>query len=94
MPVRNVSADFHVSDDRGRTALERGPVVFCAEGTDNGGRALDSRVPDNKELVPEFRPHLLGGVMVITSRDSSFTAIPYFAWANRGATEMAVWLKK
>src|SRR5262249_28202445 len=47
MPVRRVSADPRVKDDDGRVALERGPLVYCAEWVDNGGRALNLVVPDN-----------------------------------------------
>lgn len=35
MPVRRVKANHHVADDRGRVAIERGPLVYCAEGVDN-----------------------------------------------------------
>jgi hypothetical protein len=37
MPVRTVIANPHVSDDRGRIAVERGPLVYCAEWADNEG---------------------------------------------------------
>lgn len=37
MPVRTVKADQHVKADQGRTAVERGPLVYCAEGADNQG---------------------------------------------------------
>ena len=35
MPVRTVKANGQVVDDRGRVAVERGPLVYCAEGADN-----------------------------------------------------------
>ena len=35
MPVRTVKANPAVKDDRGRIAVERGPLVYCAEGVDN-----------------------------------------------------------
>ena len=37
MPVRTVIANRRVSDDRGRIAVERGPLVYCAEWADNQG---------------------------------------------------------
>lgn len=37
MPVRMVKADQRVKADQGRTAVERGPLVYCAEGADNQG---------------------------------------------------------
>lgn len=35
MPVRTVKASRRVADNRGRVAVERGPLVYCAEGVDN-----------------------------------------------------------
>ena len=37
MPVRTVIANMRVADDRGRIAVERGPLVYCAEWADNEG---------------------------------------------------------
>ena len=72
MTVRRVVAHEKVEDDRGRVALERGPVVFCAEGADNkDGRVLNLVLADSAALQAEFRPDLLGGVEVIRSRSFS-----------------------
>lgn len=110
MPVRRVLAHDSVDDDRRRVALQRGPLVYCAEWPDNGGRALDIVVPDDVVFDSEFRPNLLDGVQVIQGdveaiREDSrgedaptaphrLTAIPYYAWANRGMGEMAVWMAR
>ncbi len=40
MPVRTVKAHVAVKDDRGRVAVERGPLVYCAEGVDNTGFSI------------------------------------------------------
>ena len=40
MPVRTVKANHRVADDRGRVAVERGPLVYCAEGADNPGFSI------------------------------------------------------
>ena len=37
MPVRTVVANGKVADDRGKVAVERGPLVYCAEAVDNDG---------------------------------------------------------
>jgi hypothetical protein len=101
MAVRRVAADDRVADDRGRVALERGPLVYCAEGADNAGSALDLVLPDAATLTPRPRPDLFGGITVIeaaaTTRDGTpkaLTAIPYYAWSHRGPGEMAVWLPR
>jgi len=97
MPIRRVLANEGVEAARGRSALERGPLVYCAEAIDNGGRARDLALAVEADLVAEHRRDLLGGVTVIRARDSqgagAFTAVPYFAWSNRGDGEMCVWLK-
>ncbi|MGB2957935.1 MAG: glycoside hydrolase family 127 protein, partial [Bacteroidota bacterium] len=72
MPVRRVVANESVEDDRGRVAFERGPVLFCLEGADNGGGKVWSLVvPDTATLRSEYRAELLGGVHVI--RGSAFS---------------------
>ncbi len=107
MPVRRIVAHESVEADAGRTALQRGPIVYCAEGVDNGGRALDIILPDSAALESRFRPGLLNGVVVITGtalardpdgktvpEEKPFLAVPYYSWANREAGEMAVWLPR
>ncbi|RRB07423.1 glycoside hydrolase family 127 protein [Larkinella rosea] len=92
MPVREVVAIDKVKADLGKVAIERGPIVYCAEGVDNGGLALNLRAPANQLYSPELRKDLLGGVVVLKSAGAKpTTLIPYYAWNNRGATEMAVW---
>jgi DUF1680 family protein/alpha-L-arabinofuranosidase len=66
MPIRRVVAHEKVAADAGRVALERGPIVFCAEGADiSGGRVLNLLLPDDAVLRTEFRENLLGGVQVL-----------------------------
>ena len=101
MPVRRVTANEKVENDRGRAALLRGPLVFCVEGADvAGGKVDDLILPDDAALASEFRGDMLGGVQVVTGdvqrggEPVKTTAIPYYAWANRGKGEMAVWLAR
>ena len=109
MPVRRVLCHENVVENRGHAALERGPLVYCAEWLDNGGRVLDLYLDDKTPLAAEARPDLLGGVTVITGAAHALkrledgtvadtaqplTAIPYYAWAHRGEGEMAVWLAR
>ena len=101
MPARRVLAHESVEADRGRVALQRGPIVFCVEHPDvPGGRVHQLVLPDDAALATEFRAGLLHGVQVITADAAGpdgpvkLTAIPYFAWAHRGKGEMAVWLAR
>ena len=92
MPVRRVVSHDGVTGNRGRIAVERGPLVYCAEGADNGGKALALTLPDAAPLTAEHDRALLGGVTTI--RGGGLTLIPYYAWSHRGAGEMNVWLRR
>lgn len=90
MPVHRVVANAAVEDDRGKAAIQRGPIVYALEAVDNGGRVAGVQLPLSMPLHAEFRADLLGGVEVVTG--GGITAVPYYAWNNRGKGEMAVWL--
>lgn len=95
MPVHRVLANEGIEADRGRVALERGPLVYCVESVDNGGKARTLVLPPDSELTAEHRQDLLGGVTVIRAGSKEqpiLVAIPYFAWANRAPGEMCMWL--
>ncbi len=100
MPVRRVLGDERITSTLNRVALERGPIVYCLEGVDHDGKVLDLEVPDAVLLETEHRPDLLGGVTVLrgsalrNGKEIPLTAVPYYAWAHRGAGEMAVWMKR
>lgn len=97
MPVRRVLAHEAVEENRGRYAVERGPLVYCAEGADNGGRVLDKVPGAVVDFAIQERPELLGGVTAIQlaprGKGDALTLIPYYAWANRGPNEMIVWMR-
>ena len=92
MPIRRVLANPRVAADAGRVALERGPIVYCVEGVDNGGNLQRLVLKDRTPLQAEYRPGLLDGVEII--HDHGLLAIPYYAWSNRGAGPMEVWLPR
>lgn len=67
MPIRRVVAHEKVEADRGKVALERGPIVFCAEWPDNrDGHVRNILLPDSSALSADFRPELLGGIQIIS----------------------------
>jgi len=110
MPIRRVLCNEKVKANSGRVALERGPIVYCAEWPDNDGQALNIVLPDDAALKAKHRKDMLGGVTIIRGRagglqagedgksmvtkEQDFVAIPYYAWSHRGAGEMAVWLAR
>ncbi|WP_332871512.1 hypothetical protein [Spirosoma rhododendri] len=108
MDVRRVVANEKIKADQHKVALERGPIVYCAEWPDSpDGHVLDMILPNTAQLTASYKSGKLGGVEEITAnvqkvrRDANnqlafspaqLTAIPYYAWANRGNGEMSVWL--
>src|SRR5262249_9010765 len=66
MPVRRVVANEQVMDDRGKVALQRGPLVYCVEWPDvKEGHVVNLVLADAAPLSTEFRAGLLGGVEVL-----------------------------
>lgn len=98
MPARRVAAHPKVKADAGRLALQRGPLVYAVEGVDHGGSLAGLRLDPTGEVAAQWRPDLLGGVVTLVAPaqpagpTGRLLAVPYFAWANRGPGEMAVWL--
>ena len=66
MPVRYLEAHPHVTENTGRVALARGPLLYCVEGADPDPR--DLVMPSDPSLTAEHRPDLLGGVTVLTGQ--------------------------
>lgn len=105
MTVKRIKANARVIDDKGKVAMQRGPLVYCAEWPDNDGRTSTILIPEAATFITEYKPDLLQGVMTLKSevpvlmvsdQDVSTTKkpimlIPYYAWAHRGKGEMAIW---
>jgi DUF1680 family protein len=108
MPVRTVVADARVKADSGRYAVQRGPLMFCAEWPDNPeGEVMDLVIDKKPAFTTEYIPGLLNGTVVIRTEgytgsniddndlnggSKEITLIPYHLWNNRGRGEMRVWL--
>src|SRR5439155_1703177 len=91
-----------VVENRGGTAVERGPIVYCAEWPDaEGGRVIDALF-ETTRLTASVGSPLFDGVTTIraaarpmnnpSAQSRPITLIPYHLWANRGAGEMVAWL--
>lgn len=107
MEPRTVKAHQAVEADRGKVAVERGPIVYCAEWPDNDFSVLSVILNKKPEFTVESKPELLYGINMIhtdaqvlsydtrgrlVAKDVKLNMIPYYAWAHRGNGEMAVWL--
>jgi DUF1680 family protein len=66
MVARKVVADDRITSDRGKIAIQRGPLIYCAEWPDNNtGNVLDLLIDNNAPLTAEFEPSLLEGTEII-----------------------------
>jgi DUF1680 family protein len=107
MEPRVVRANNKVEADRGMVAVERGPLVYCAEHPDNDFDIFSALV--NQEPQFQLGKAEIAGIPVVTLtteaqaldfnkqgkltvKDQELTLIPYFAWCHRGSGKMRVWL--
>jgi uncharacterized protein len=108
MEIHRIASRAELKQNINRSALQYGPMVYCVEGSDNNQQAWNFILPIDASLHIQYEPELLGGVNTITMEtkiiapsadgqtvqviNKPMKAIPYFAWNNRGANEMQVWL--
>jgi DUF1680 family protein len=108
MEVRRITANKNLKEDDGKVALERGPLIYCAEGIDNQGRISNFIIPSTALFTSGFETARLNGITVVKTEVPAiitenqgqqvktvmqpFVAIPYYAWANRGKGEMLIWI--
>jgi DUF1680 family protein len=95
MPVRRVIAHPKATADKGLVAIERGPMVYCAEFKDNDLDVAKLKISDSLKFKAQFEPDFLGGAVTLTSeQDPKLKLIPYFLYANRGEGWMRVWMPR
>jgi uncharacterized protein len=108
MEVRRIIANKNINEDDGKVALQRGPLIYCAEGLDNQGKISNFIMPASARFTSAFEPGMLNGVTVVktevpaivaekegqrvNTQMQAFMAIPYYSWANRGKGEMLIWI--
>ncbi|MFN8258482.1 MAG: glycoside hydrolase family 127 protein [Bacteroidales bacterium] len=108
MEIRKIVAHEKIKADAGKFSLQRGPLMYCIEWPDiKEGKVLNQWINPEQIFTSTYNADLLDGINVIqgkskptyykndkieTGAEQEFTAIPYYAWANRGPGEMSVWL--
>ena len=107
MQPRMVKANRKVADDRGRVAIERGPLVYCAEFADNQTDLFHLIANPKATMQVVNAPNVVGGIQEIkteatalayeedgsvSTKKISLTLIPYYAWNHRGIGQMEVWI--
>lgn len=103
MPLRYTKAIDKVEADRGRIAMTRGPIIYCAEDIDNEPYIYNIYMTDFSgrfTQVEAYDPRI-ANIPVISvdamaktpdaSESFMMNMIPYFAWNNRGDGAMMVW---
>ncbi len=109
MESRTVVANEKVEADRGRVAVERGPLVYCAEWPYNDFDIFKVVLGNNPKFETVDQPQLLNGIKEITTnaqvlstdadgkvqvKDAKLTLIPYYCWNHKGPGKMDVWMSK
>ena len=110
MEIRKVISIDSIADNRNKVSLQRGPLMYCFEHPDNDGKVTNIYVPDVVEFSSNFENNSLGGIMKleanapaikvsadglsVKTENKKIVAIPYYAWANRGAGQMQVWIPR
>jgi uncharacterized protein len=101
MPAKYVVANPNVGADINKIAIEKGPIVYCAEWPGSDANVLGLALIDDVPLWCDAIKDLLGGTMIVHAKGLSpdgkmqdVMMIPYYAWANRAPGPMAVWLAK
>jgi DUF1680 family protein len=84
-----------VKHHQGKVALTRGPLVYCLESIDNPGLDLFGVRIDPGSLWADHDSNLFGGTTLLRGQTVDglpLTVIPYQLWANRGKSQMTVWI--
>ncbi|RAP77373.1 glycoside hydrolase family 127 protein [Paenibacillus montanisoli] len=96
MQVERVYSHPLVLANAGKVALQRGPLVYCLEETDNAASYDGLSVNSATRFRTVYEPDILQGVISVFGEEPGgeqpFKAIPYYAWDNRDAGKMKVWL--
>ena len=109
MEVHFMESDPRVSETAGKFAVTRGPLVYCMEGMDNGSNLWDITLLETGSIAVKeseygapvlemeaFRRPSASGLYQQKSRERlpvTAKLIPYFAFANRGITDMQIWTR-
>ena len=110
MPARVVKASEKVAADRGMVAVQRGPLVYCAEWCDNKGTDIMASLLNQQPTFAEGQTTIANCPVTTLTTDAQqlrfddngmlqvsnarLTLIPYYAWCHRGSGNMRVWLSK
>ena len=88
---RLIASDERVKNTAGCAALAMGPLIYCFEQIDNSTALCDMTLQKSEQPIRgEYAPELLNGIVPLSIGEHH--AVPYYAWSNRGANAMRVWV--
>lgn len=97
MPVETLRSIDEVKANIGKVAIQRGPIVYCFEETDNKGIFDQLKFSQNIQFLVEKDNNNQDNITVITVVDPinkmTFKAVPYYFWDNRDPGRMKVWIE-
>lgn len=73
MNVHLIHANARVSDDHGKVAIQRGPIIYCAEGIDNSGSYDEYQIPTPTDAESELDSKMLEGIVKVKIQNSIHT---------------------
>ena len=105
MNTQKVYSNEKIETNRNLVAVQRGPLMYCAEFVDNEGKTSNIVFGAANSFTNNFEPNLLNGVTTlsttakvfnfteqeINTSDKTVKLIPYYARSNRGIGEMKLW---
>lgn len=88
MDVKTIKSHPNIVTNKNTLAVQRGPILYCAEGEDNLGQSLS--INENSKWEAQYEANILNGVSILKGKD--MILVPYVVWGHRSISPMAVWL--
>jgi DUF1680 family protein len=95
LPIRIIKPNVKLTVNRGLVSVSRGPLIYCFEGIDNKIPLAKLNFSPGQCFKSVYsQKYFKGSVVLESANKTPVTLIPYYLWANRGPTEMTVWMRQ
>ncbi|MES2794315.1 MAG: beta-L-arabinofuranosidase domain-containing protein [Bacteroidota bacterium] len=100
MESKIIESHPNIKTNLNTLAVQRGPMLYCAEGVDNQNQELS--IDQSSSWIPDYQAQFLNGVTILkgkgydklNQKPTNITLVPYVVWSHREISPMAVWLNK
>jgi hypothetical protein len=75
MPVRLVKANPAVIVDAGKVAIQRGPIIYCAEAADQSTSVLTTTIDSTTKFAGAYQPGVLNGAYILTCAAQNYSKL-------------------